>query len=98
MRERKIIYSESDLASRLFAAVDRVYINNLISRDYNVTLDMTSVKCITNSYADELLGVLVKRLGIDVLSNKVRVIASDCILEQIAEAILVRDNGSKDCN
>tara|TARA_B110000196_G_scaffold216733_1_gene186106 strand:- start:350 stop:652 length:303 start_codon:yes stop_codon:yes gene_type:complete len=64
----------SDLASRKLAIIERNKIESYIStKDVLIKLDMANISSISESYSDELFGVLVLRYGIDTVLNAINV-------------------------
>ena len=87
-----LVIHQSDLSSRSAASKKRVEILKVIQRGGKVSLDFSAVKSVSQSYADELFGVLSVRLGIDPLIDSVRISkASRHVLKSIAEAIQARN-------
>ena len=62
----------SDLASRKLAIIERNKIESYI-KDVLIKLDMANISSISESYSDELFGVLVLRYGIDTVLNAINV-------------------------
>jgi hypothetical protein len=79
----------SDLASRKLAIIERNRIEELISnKNVLVNLDMNTVFSISESYSDELFGVLVIRYGADSVLNSIKVLnAKEHVLISIAQVI-----------
>ncbi|AXI03865.1 STAS-like domain-containing protein [Aquirhabdus parva] len=97
-----IIYHElpsGDLASRNLAIPQRQKIEEAISSQESVIeIDLRSVSSISESYADELFGVLVKTYGQEtVLSHMKLVNADDFILHSIASVIKRRSQEFRAC-
>lgn len=74
----------TDLASRRSAALLRSNIENILSDEAKATLDFANVKSISESYADELFGILTLEHGLEVISI---VNAERSILLEIVKAI-----------
>lgn len=92
MRNYELRLPEGDLASRRNASPQRELIKNQISENH-VLIDCSRVLSISESYADEIFGVLVKKYGIDfVLKNTTVVNASKSVLRVIASVIYRRDS------
>ena len=81
----------TDLASRRTAAHLRNQASTILSSGNKVTFDLSNVVSISESYADELFGVLALEYGIKefVASVSIRG-ASPFVLRRIAEAIKER--------
>ena len=71
MTTRQIKIADTDLASRQAAAELRAQIEKFASLGEKVAVDFGSVLSISESYADELLGVLALRYGLEWLSRNV---------------------------
>lgn len=81
----------TDLASRQSAALLRSNINTILTSGHRVALDLSQVESISESYADELFGVLVLERGLVVFSKAVSVRgATRSVLRRIAGAIRER--------
>lgn len=81
-------FDRTDLASRALAAEERASIEALIVKEEQVKIDLSQVASISESYADELFGVLVLRHGLAFVANHLRFInASDSVLRPIAVAM-----------
>ncbi len=77
-----------DLASRRLAIAERHKIETCLISNTLVYLDLSDVESISESYSDEIFGVLVKKYGIDAVLKLVRVQnASSSILKSIATVI-----------
>ena len=91
----KIAYKlpEGDLASRNQAIPQRHKIEVLINEGNFVDLDLSGVYSITESYSDEIFGVLVVKFGVTKVLSQVKVRnASPSILKSIAKVIQRRSN------
>lgn len=85
--------SDSDLASRLAAADVRAEIEYYVASGIGnkVSIDLADVLSISESYADELFGVLALRHGLDWLTNNVAIQnANPFVFRAIASAIRQR--------
>lgn len=71
MNTYQIKISDTDLASRQAAAELRAQIERLASQGEKVAIDLSGVHAISESYADELFGVLALRHGLEWLSGNV---------------------------
>lgn len=65
-------FADTDLASRQAAARLRADIERRAGRGERVILDFAVVESLSESYADELLGVLAARYGLDWLAQRVQ--------------------------
>lgn len=89
----QIKISDTDLASRQAAAAIRAQIVQYVLSGDNkkVSLDLSDVLSISESYADELFGVLALRYGLDWFSNNVAIHhANQFVFRAIASAIRQR--------
>ncbi len=78
----------SELTSRRAAVPDRLRITALAGQGDRVVLDFSAVATISESYADELLGVLVAQNGLQWLAGHVSAInVSDEVISTLARAI-----------
>ena len=84
------------LASRQAAAVARALIEEKLSAGVSVELDLSSVRSISSSYADELFGVLAERYSLEDIALSIKLSEpSPHVLRQIATAIQYRlDRGA----
>ena len=80
--------SGSDLASRRIAAVDR---EDFVNRFWDlgpVVIDLSEVKSVSESYADEFFGVLVLRFGLDKVLDKIKIAnAQEAVLRAVASSM-----------
>lgn len=92
MRNYELRLPEGDLASRRNASPQRELIESQINENH-VLIDCSRVLSVSESYADEVFGVLVKTHGIDfVLKNTTVINASPSVLRVIASVIYRRDS------
>lgn len=85
MTSLQLKISSTDLASRANAAQFRNEVLNCINSYGVVEMDLSAVQCVSDSFADELFGVLVLKIGIDALVTKVKVLnAKDSVYKTIA--------------
>ena len=83
----KINIDYPDLSSRKTAALQRTELLNAIQRG-PVVLDLAAVESISDSYADELFGVIAAVHGLDWLSQHVKIAgAKEPVLRAIAVAV-----------
>ncbi len=91
----KIAYKlpEGDLASRNQAIPQRHKIEVLLREGNFIDLDLSGVFSVSESYSDEIFGVLVVKFGITKVLSQVKVRnASPAILKSIAKVIQRRSN------
>lgn len=78
----------TDLASRRSASILRAEIISTLNNHHKVAIDLSNVQSISDSYADELFGILVKQLGLEGFASTVVIRnASTHVLRRIAGAI-----------
>lgn len=83
----------SDLSSRKSAAIVRDHILKSVTSDAKVTVDLSTVLSISESYADEAFGVLVVANGIEWFVLNIQLSAArDSVLKTIAQVIQRRLN------
>ena len=93
MKTSIIVLPDSDLASRAKARGYREAVNQIIAHGNKVEFDFSSVFSISDSFADELFGVLASEIGRDGIGDYIKVInAKDSIYKIIALNILNRLN------
>lgn len=83
------------LASRKLAIPHRDHIEQALnnSKIMQIEIDLSGVDSISESYADEIFGVLVEEFGCDAILNKIQIKnAKEYVLENIA---IVIDRRSK---
>jgi len=84
------------LASRKLAIPHRDHIEQALnnSKVMQIEIDLSGVDSISESYADEIFGVLVEEFGCDEILNKIQIKnAKEYVLENIA---IVIDRRSKE--
>ncbi|MBP8071711.1 MAG: STAS-like domain-containing protein [Acinetobacter sp.] len=84
------------LASRKLAIPHRDHIEQALnnSKVMQIEIDLSGVDSISESYADEIFGVLVQEFGCDEILNKIQIKnAKEYVLENIA---IVIDRRSKE--
>lgn len=82
----------TDLASRRSASLLRLNIQDILDNGCIATLDFSNVKSISESYADELFGILTLEYGLEVISIEN---ADKSILLEIVKAIRRRIDDAK---
>lgn len=91
MNTQALILPSGDLASRSLAIPYRLQIEELLSNhscNIVIRIDLCHVESISESYADELFGMLVKEYGIDSILDRLEIInADDFIIDSIASVI-----------
>jgi STAS-like domain of unknown function (DUF4325) len=91
MSTYRIKIGDSDLASRQAAAGLRAQIEQRVLSGDKVSIDLGSVFSISESYADELFGVLALRYGLEWLTDRVAFHNSKpFVFRAIADAIRQR--------
>lgn len=91
-------FDRTDLASRALAAKERSSIEALLSENERILIDLSNVASISESFADELFGVLVLRRGLDFVSQRVRFVnAKDPVLRSVAIAMQRRSSPLSAC-
>ncbi|EKN4866617.1 STAS-like domain-containing protein [Yersinia enterocolitica] len=77
-----------DLASRRLAIVERHIIEAYLIESKVVYLDLSGVESISESYADEIFGVLVVKYGVNAVLHSIKLEnASPAILKSVAKVI-----------
>ncbi|EPC4055535.1 STAS-like domain-containing protein [Vibrio parahaemolyticus] len=88
----KIAINKSDLASRRTASVERKALEEAILFGDRVEVDLSCVNSISESYSDELFGVLVAKHGLEAFIKQVTILnAKESILKSIAKVIQRRE-------
>lgn len=83
----QIVIESHDLSSRKTAADKRDEVLRLVEQGV-VVLDLSAVESISDSYADELFGVLAAVYGLNWFSSHLRIVgAKEPILKDIAVAV-----------
>lgn len=78
----------TDLASRRLAAELRVDVAKAILDGHSVSIDLGHVASVSESYADELFGILAIGLGLDQFVKRVSILhANNHVLRVIAQAL-----------
>jgi len=96
MSNLKLKLQGPDLSSRYAAAEQRRHVVALLRNGDSVVVELTSVESISESYADELFGVLAAVYGLDWLRSNVKVeVSNEHVLRTIAVAIKKRLNETK---
>ncbi len=72
MKKTTISFKNSDLASRRAASSERKALDQAI-RLGSVEVDLMNVSSISESYSDELFGVLVAQHGLDTFLKRVKI-------------------------
>lgn len=91
----KITYKlpEGDLASRNQAILQRHKIEVFLNKENFVELDLSGICSISDSYSDEIFGVLVVKFGVSRVLRQIKIRnASPSILRNIAKVIQRRSN------
>lgn len=96
MNEANYTITETDLASRHSAAGLRTRIVSRVQAGDRAVIDFAAVLSISESYADELFGVLAAHYGLDWLTNHVAVKGvRPVVFRVIANAIRYRLQSQK---
>lgn len=81
-------FDESDLAARTSARYRRIEIEQAIASNKTIVIELAGVLSVSESYADELFAVLVKKYGLEWFSSNIKLQhASKPVLLSIATAI-----------
>lgn len=81
-------FQRTDLASRPLAAKERLAISSLIFKNESVVIDLGNVESISESFADELFGVLVLEKGLPFVVQHIKLTnAAENVLRSIAIAM-----------
>jgi len=81
-------FQHADLASRSLASRERSSLYQQLTERDQVVIDLGEVESISESFADELFGVLVLERGFDFVVKHVKIInAADDVLRSIAIAM-----------
>ena len=93
---KTIKFQATDLASRSSGAVYRQNTVALLKQGERVEFHLENVLSMSESFADELFGVLVQQIGEDELTTKIRLVgANSFVLDSIVSAIRGRTGNSK---
>lgn len=80
--------TESDLSSRKCASEVREQVEDAITAGKAVVFDYSDVATVSESYADEIFGVLAWRHGLDWLLAGVKIVsAPPSVLKSVAQAV-----------
>lgn len=86
-------FQRTDLASRSLAARERQSINEQLSASSRLVIDLKNVESISESFADELFGVLVLQRGLGYVTSHLKLInAAEHVLRSIAIAMQRRSS------
>lgn len=89
----RIPLPSGDLASRRLAIAERQKIELYLNDRVSVEVDLKNVESISESYSDELFGVLVAKLGLAAVLNLIKVSnANNSALKSIATVMQRRNN------
>jgi hypothetical protein len=81
-------FDESDLAARTSARYRRIEVEQAIASNKTVVIDLANILSVSESYADELFAVLVKKYGLEWFSSNIKLQhASKPVLLSIATTI-----------
>ena len=90
MNTNILVLPSGDLASRSSAIHYRLQLEELLSSEsqHVIKVDLCKVDSISESYADELFGMLVKEYGLETILNRMKIInGDDYLLGSIASVI-----------
>lgn len=91
MNTTTISFATSGLASRDSAIIKRNEVMHEVEKGYHVIIDFTNVESLSNSYADELFGILFKKFGIEWLRKNLTVkFKNEFLRKTILDAIEYR--------
>lgn len=89
---KEYTFQRTDLASRSVAAKDRAAIGEALSESQTIVVDLKNVASISESFADELFGVLVLEKGLAFVTRHLKIRnASESVLKSIAVAMQRRN-------
>jgi len=81
-------FQRTDLASRTVAAKERAKIDANLCAQQRLVIDLKNVASISESFADELFGVLVLEKGLDFVTSRLKLVnATENVLRSIAIAM-----------
>jgi hypothetical protein len=66
----------------------RELIKPILDENEKVTLDFVGIDMITQSFADEIFGILVRSFGIDYIKNKLLMVNYNDDVRQIVNAVI----------
>jgi len=93
MNERIYTISETDLASRYSASRLRALVEEALAQGNSIVIDLKPVLSVSESYADELFGVLAARWGLEKFVEHVYIRdAAPPVFHAIASAVQRRLN------
>lgn len=90
MNTNILVLPLGDLASRSSAVPYRLQLEELLSSESQpvIKVDLCRVDSISESYADELFGMLVKEYGLETILNRMKIInGDDYLLGSIASVM-----------
>lgn len=94
MDSELLTFKNKALASRTSASRFREQLSCLLGLGSTVQIDLQGVETISDSFADELFGVLTQEFGANFLLDHIRVVGgSDAALYSVATAIDRRATG-----
>ncbi len=91
MEERIVIYDivRSNLVgSRYYAEIIRETIYQHIQMGKKIVLDFENIDLITQSFADELIGILVRAFGVDFVKANISVINANKTIRKILNVVV----------
>lgn len=88
-----------DLASRRSAIVQRKQLEQLFCQNRDVIfVDVKEVQSISESYADEVFGVLVMQYGVEEILERIKIVNANTYALQSIAAVIDRRVNSTVCN
>lgn len=88
MNDYIIKFNQTDLASRTLARSYRCNVESNIRENRKVLVDLDGVLSISESFSDELFGVIAAKYGVNALTDNVKIInVNNFILKSIAHVI-----------
>jgi hypothetical protein len=93
VKKKTITFPNAYLASRKMATLERQKIDGFIREgDIKLHFDLTNVESISESYSDEIFGVLVLKYGAEKVLNSIQLDnTKDYILASVAKVINRRE-------
>ena len=77
MKEYIINFKQTDLASRTLARAYRNDVESNLRANFKIIIDLDGVLSISESFSDELFGVIVAKYGVNTLTSNIKIINVD---------------------
>lgn len=91
MKDFNVVFQHTDLASRSSARIVRADIESHLIAAEHISINLSNVESISDSYADELFGIIALELGLDDFQKRITLRYGETHLyESIARNILNR--------